>query len=91
MARRRGGPVPVVRLEYGFDRLLGRKLEQAYGILVPEHVRSTGAGLRVKEGSDEDGRDLRPGVVGQTEGRPHDSQPDGGSEGIRRGSRIRRA
>jgi hypothetical protein len=52
MARRRDGSGPVVRLEYGFDRLLGRKLEQAYGILVPEQLRITNAGSRVKEGSD---------------------------------------
>jgi len=91
MGRRSARTRPVVQLDYTFDRLLERKLEQAYAILVPEHVRATGAGSRLKEEHGEDGRDLRPGVLGSAEGGQHDRQPDGGTEGIRRRPRIRGA
>jgi hypothetical protein len=86
---RRGATRPVVALEYAFDRLLGCKLEQAYKILVPEQARATGAGPRVKEEHDEDGRDLRPGVLGPAEGGQHDCQPNGGTQGVRRRPRVR--
>ena len=39
----------VVCLEHAFDRLLAIKLEQVYRILVPERVRITGSGSRVKD------------------------------------------
>jgi len=89
MARRGDGSRTVVELEYAFDRLLGCKLEQAYKILVPEQARATGAGPRVKEEHDEDGRDLRPGVLGPAEGGQHDCQPNGGTQGVRRRPRVR--
>ena len=56
---------------------------------MPEQVRATGAGPQVKEEHDEDGRDLRPGVLGPAEGGQHDCQPDGGTEGVRRRPRVR--
>ncbi len=39
MADRRRRQHHVITLEYTFDRLLARKLEQAYAILVPDRVR----------------------------------------------------
>ena len=56
-----------VDLEYTFDRLLARKLEQAYDILVPDRVRRTGEQTGLSGETDEGCRDLRPGVVRSTE------------------------
>jgi hypothetical protein len=39
MAERRGAQDRSVHLEQAFDRLLAVKLEQVYGILVPEQAR----------------------------------------------------
>lgn len=89
MAPRGGGAHPVVELEYAFDRLLSLKLEQAYQILVPEQARATGAGARFKDEQDEDGRDLRPSVLGSAEGGQHDCQLDSGTERVRCRPRVR--
>jgi len=67
-----------VRLDYTFDRLHSVKLQPVYEILVPGRARVAGARPRINGADDEDGRDLRQGVLGQTEGRAHDRQPDGG-------------
>ena len=83
MAERRGANDRSVHLEQAFDRLLVVKLEQVYGILVPEQIRavSTGSGVRGK--SDEDRRDLRQSVFRAAEGGEHDRQPDGGADRVR--------
>ena len=57
-----------VCLEYAFDRLLVAKLEQVYQILVPDRVRVVGYGSKLIGAGDEDGGDLRPGILGQAEG-----------------------
>jgi hypothetical protein len=72
-----------VQLEFAFDRLLPAKLEQIYVMLVPDLARVVRAGADVTGGRDEDRRDLRSGVVGQTEGGKHDRQPDSGADRIR--------
>ena len=48
MANRRSGNDRNVRLEHAFDRLLAVKLEQVYGVLVPEQVCVVGVGRRVR-------------------------------------------
>jgi hypothetical protein len=78
-----------VCLQHVFDRLLGAKLQQAYEILVPDRVRITGDRIRVTGGGDEDGRDLRQGVVGQAEGGEHHCQSDGGVGRFRAQPRLR--
>jgi len=50
-----------IHVSYSFDRLLEPKLAQAYDILVP--CRERPVGVRVKEFDDEDGSDLRTGLV----------------------------
>src|ERR1700747_122416 len=78
----------AIHLEFAFDRLRAAKLEQAYDILVPDRVRIVG-GVKMTEKSNEDRGDLRSCVVGQTKGREHDRQPDGGADGVRRRAAVR--
>ncbi len=63
-----GTPRLEVRFEYHFDRLLSAKLEQAYGLLVPDHrwpVKTSTA--RLEESAHEHVRgDLRARVVGSS-------------------------
>ena len=79
-----------VQLEFAFDRLRAAKLEQAYDILVPDRVRIVG-GVKMTEKSNEDRGDLRSCIVGQTKGREHDRQPDGGADRVRRRAGVRGA
>lgn len=83
---------PDVFLEYAFDRLLARKLERVYEILVPDQVRRTGtiSGIRDGEGN-EDSSHLRPSVLRQAKGRQDDRQPDSDPGFIRKRRRLHRA
>jgi hypothetical protein len=72
-----------VRLEYTFDRLLVAKLEQVYQILVPDRVRIVGDRSKLIGAGDEDGGNLRPGILGQAEGGEHHCQPNGGADHVR--------
>jgi len=80
----------AIHLEFAFDRLLAAKLEQAYDILVPGRVRVVGS-AKVTGAGDEDGSNLRSGIVGQTKGGEHDRQPDGGAGRVRPCAAIRSA
>jgi hypothetical protein len=51
-----------VQFEHAFDRLLAVKLEQVYGILVPEWVRAIGVDQSVRGKRDEGCRDLRQSI-----------------------------
>src|ERR1700722_9378516 len=64
-----------VQSEYRFDRLQPDKLRQAYQLLVPERR----AEIRSPEVTHETDSDLRPRVLGLTEGAGDHSQPNGGS------------
>ena len=70
-----------IHVSYSFDRLLEPKLAQAYEILVP--CRERPAGVRVKESDDEDGGNLRKGVVRATTRGEHDCEPDGVADRVR--------
>src|SRR6202035_756824 len=78
-----------VCLEYTFDRLLVAKLEQVYRTLVPDRVRVVGDGSKLIGAGDEDGGNLRPGILGQAEGGEHHRQPNGGADRVRRRARLR--
>ena len=85
-----------VHLEYAFDRLLVAKLEQVYRTLVPDRVRVIGEPAAAQAGDskligagDEDGGNLRPGILGQAEGGEHHRQPNGGADRVRRRARLR--
>ena len=85
-----------VHLEYTFDRLLVAKLEQVYRTLVPDRVRVIGEPAAAQAGDskligagDEDGGNLRPGILGQAEGGEHHRQPNGGADRVRRRARLR--
>ena len=85
-----------VYLEYTFDRLLVAKLEQVYRALVPDRVRVVGESAPAQPGGskligagDEDGGDLRSGILGQAEGVEHYCQPNGGADRVRRRARLR--
>src|SRR5215471_6305067 len=82
--RTRSGPLQI-QIDYAFDRLLESKLAQAYDILVP--VRERPVGGRVKEFDDEDGGDLRTGLVRATTRGEHDREPDGVADRVRQGPR----
>src|SRR5713226_9766062 len=80
-----------VCLEYTFDGLLVAKLEQVYRTLVPDRIRVIGepAPAQAKSSKligagDEDGGNLRPGILGQAEGGEHHRQPKGGDDRVRR-------
>jgi len=94
VAKRASSERLAVQLEYRFDRLLIRKLEQAYQLLVPEIRRAVGSTTlnSVQEVTNEQaGSHLRTRFLGPTEGEPHDWQPDVGTGGIGPGSRICRS
>src|SRR5215472_3390511 len=70
-----------IHVSYSFDRLLETKLAQAYDILVP--CRQRRVGVRVKEFDDEDGGDLRPGLVRAAARGENDCQPNGLADRVR--------
>src|SRR6267378_8346551 len=76
----KSGPLQI-HVSYSFDRLLEPKLAQAYDILVPCRERPVGG--RVKEFDDEDGGDLRTGLVRAAARGEHDCQPDGVADRVR--------
>src|SRR5882672_11938221 len=76
-----------VCLDYRFDRLLESKLAQAYDILVPSRERLIGR-IRAKETEHEDGRNLRPSVLGETTRGTHDCEPDSGADPVRPNARA---
>src|SRR5271166_285151 len=78
--RQKGGSFQI-HVSYSFDRLLEAKLAQAYDILVP--CRERPVGVRVKEFDDEDGGDLRKGLVRAAARGEHDCQPDGVADRVR--------
>src|SRR5215471_15749859 len=75
MAERRGHDRSV-QFEHAFDRLFAVKLEQVYGILVPEWVRAIGVDQSVRGKRDEGCRDLRQSIFRTAEGGEHDRQSD---------------
>src|ERR1700694_822281 len=80
--RPKSGPLQI-HASYSFDRLLESKLAQAYDILVPSRERPVGG--RVKEFDNEDGGDLRSGLVRAAARGEHDCKPDGGADRVRQG------
>src|SRR3974377_1052726 len=78
--RQNRGPFQI-QVSYSFDRLLEPKLAQAYELLVPCREHSVGG--RVKEFDDEDGGNLRKGVVEGATGGEHDREPDGVADRVR--------
>jgi hypothetical protein len=78
--RTNSGPFQIC-VDYAFDRLLESKLAQAYDILVPCRKRAVGG--CVKEFDDEDGGDLRTGLVGAAAGGEHHREPDGLADRVR--------
>ena len=86
------GTARNLRLEYRFDRLFEEKLAQVFQALAPEKFGTIGAVAETKEAmNDQAGSHLRAGILGSTEGRPHDREPDGGVDPVRGDGRIRRA
>jgi hypothetical protein len=84
--------VRTILVEYSFDRLQGSKLQQAYELLVPHYVRAmTGRSPKLTEDHDESGRDLREGVVEQTERREHDFEPNRGTACICTRTKLQRS
>ena len=79
-----------VRLDYAFDRLLITKLQQAYEILVPHQTRAVRDSV-LNGGGHEERSHLRTGILGETEGRTHDCEPDSRIGGICSKERIRRS
>src|SRR5215472_16198587 len=69
MAERRGHDRSV-QFEHAFDRLLAVKLEQVYGILVPEWVRAIGVDQSVRGKRDESCRDLHQSIFRTAETGP---------------------
>ena len=55
-------------LEPIFDRYLEKKLEQAYGVLVPNQSRSVGKTCTLKEEDNEDSSNLQPSFIRQAKG-----------------------
>jgi hypothetical protein len=86
VAKRASSDRHAVQLEYRFDRLLIKKLEQAYQLLVPEIRRPVGS-MTLNSGqemtNEQAGGHLCTSLLGPTEGEPHDWQPDVGTGGIR--------
>ena len=70
-----------IQVSYSFDRLLEPKLARAYEILVP--CREHPVGVRVKEFDDENGGNLRKGVVRAATRGEHDCEPDGVADRVR--------
>jgi len=80
-----------VRLDYAFDRLLATKLPQVYEILVPDQVRVISNFSALNGETNENGGDLRQGIVGQAERREDYCEPDGGVDGVCPQGRLRRS
>ena len=80
-----------VRLDYAFDRLLATKLQHVYEILVPDRIRIPGNSSALNGDANEDGGDLRQGIVGQAERREDYCEPDGGVDGVCPQGRLRRS
>src|SRR6478672_4384132 len=70
-----------IQVSYSFDRLLKPKLARAYEILVP--CREHSVGVRMKEFNDEDGGNLRKGVVRAASQGEHVAEPDGVADRVR--------
>lgn len=85
--RQNRGPFQI-QVSYSFDRLLEPKLAQVYEILVPRREHAVG---RVKEFADEDGGNLRKGIVGAATRGEHDCEPDGIADRVRQEPRSGRA
>jgi len=83
--RARSSPLQI-KVDYAFDRLLQSKLAQAYDILVPLRERPVGG--RIKEFDDEDGGDLRKGLVRAATRGKHDREPDGVADRVRQEPRL---
>lgn len=82
----------VVYLEYAFDRLLAKKLEQVYEILVPDQVRELGAASGLRNGeTHEDCSDIRSGIFRQTTGGEDHRQSDGDPGDVCKKQRLQRA
>ena len=80
-----------ISTEYTFDRLSASKLERAYTILVPDRARLLGGPSELSgETTHEDCDNLRPSILGSTEGSEHDCEPNGGVSGVREEARVRR-
>src|SRR6266700_3111227 len=80
--RPKSGPLEI-HVSYSFDRLLESKLAQAYDILVPTRERPVGG--RVKEFDDEDGGDLRAGLLRAATRGEYDCKPDGVADRVCQG------
>src|SRR5579862_3155237 len=78
--RQNRGPFRI-QVSYSFDRLLEPKLAQAYEILVSGREHPVGVGA--KEFCDEDGSNLRQGVVRATTRGEDDCEPDGVADRVR--------
>ena len=92
MAERSAEP-PAICLEFVFDRLLPIKLQQVYGLLVADCVRSMrqAASIENGEGAHEAGSDLRKGLLGPTEGGAHNCESNGGAACLRLAARFQRS
>src|SRR6516162_8731621 len=85
--RSKGGSLQIY-VSYSFDRLLESKLAQAYDILVPCRQRPVGG--RVKEFDNEDGGDLRTGLVRATARGEHHRESNGIADRVRQEPRFGR-
>jgi len=82
---------PAVRLELIFDRLLPIKLQQVYGLLVSNCVRPVGQVSEENRGGGREAcRDIRKGLIGQTEGSTYNCQSNRGSTHVRRAAGLQR-
>jgi hypothetical protein len=71
-----------IELEYAFDRLHSRKLEQVFSILVPNRERRIDESTGLKGESYEDSRYLCPSLFGSAEGGEDHSESDGGADRV---------
>jgi hypothetical protein len=71
-----------IELQYAFDRLHAAKLEQVFAILVPNRRRRVNEPTGLRGENHEDSRNLRPSLVGPTEGGEDDCQSDSGASGV---------
>src|SRR5215831_20365739 len=89
-----GEPKPtrphILKLEYRLDRLLPKKLAQAYRLLVPEQRRPThgAASQHVERMHEPTGSHLCSRLFRSPEGESHDRQSDRGVEGIRADTQL---
>src|SRR5262249_17919880 len=75
-----------VYCDYTFDRFRESKLAQAYDIVVPGRERLIGA--RAKEGTHEDGGNIRTSIVGAAARETHNREPNGGIDRVREDPRV---